>query len=318
MLQTKTNHVNLLMAPLQGFTDNAYRKAYATCFTGIDEFYAPYISLSNNMQVEGLDDLSKNLQGISPVPQILAASMAEFKILMNSIVSLGFIQLNLNMGCPYPMVTRKGRGAALIRKPDLVQEMLDYAVIEKGLKCSIKVRSGVEKDDEIFFLLKRLKLDLLDALIIHPRTALQQYRGMADTSVAVQCVKSYPGLTWIYNGDIVSYDIFKEKQLALPEVHQWMLGRGLLENPFLPWQIKAGNEKLPEDWEKQLVFFMDKLLALLLDDSHDVWHALNRARIQLSTMLNGFPEFRREKKFIVKCKSMEELEAMIGKMKSSV
>jgi tRNA-dihydrouridine synthase B len=315
MVQCDSLQPKLMMAPLQGFTEAAYREAFHNCFGTIDAYYAPYVTLNKHMEPDGLKDLMVQMpENMNLVPQVLAASLPELSVLLKSISHLGYTQVNLNMGCPYPMVTRKGRGAALIRNPALVKQMIELVYSETDLKLSIKVRSGMEKENELLSLLSQLPLEKLDAIILHPRTAAQRYHGTANTDVAVQCVKDYPNVTWIYNGDIVSYRVYEEKQALLPGVQQWMIGRGLLENPFLAGQIRQQTDTLPTGWEKQLAGFMKTLVGCLIKDSHDEWHALNRSKIQLTQLLIGFPMYKKERKQMGKCRSMQELNLLINQM----
>lgn len=317
-LQAEPCQPVLYMAPLQGYTDAAYREAFQRCFGTVEACFAPYISLGKQMKVEGLDDLlvPKPYQQ-TLIPQLLASSLPELSVLLNAIAVHGYQEVNMNMGCPYPMVTGKGRGAALIRKPELVKQMIEFAVHELDMKFSIKVRSGMESNEEIFSLLDKLPLDKLNAVILHPRTARQLYRGIADTALAVRCVKAYPHVRWVYNGDVFCFNDYVQKQELLPEVKHWMLGRGLLENPFLPGLILQQHDGLPPGWEQQLVRFMDTLLDCLIRDSHDEWHALNRGRIQLTYLLNGFQEFKKERKQVVKSRSINDLRNAISNIARS-
>ena len=99
----------IYLAPLQGFTDFIYREIYADVFGSIDAFFIPYISLKNKellpkykIEIRPENNLQNRV-----VPQVLAGNSDELLFLAEIIKDLGFSEINLNLGCPYPMVTNR-------------------------------------------------------------------------------------------------------------------------------------------------------------------------------------------------------------------
>jgi tRNA-dihydrouridine synthase len=229
----------IYLAPLQGFTDFVYRKAYAEIFQYIDAFFVPYISVKNN------EVLKKYLKDIQPennpqirvIPQVLASNAEEMLLLSEILQQKGYTEINLNLGCPYPMVTNRGKGAGLLPHPETLKEILSVFFEKTNLRLSVKMRVGLNSANEIEQIIPVLKQFPLTEVILHPRIAKQLYEGEILHSAfefALQNLK-HP---LVYNGDIFSVDDFKLCNQKFRATDTFMLGRGILMNPFLPAEIK--------------------------------------------------------------------------------
>src|SRR6187402_1035356 len=99
----------LLSSPLQGFTDFRFRNAQNKFFGGIDTFYSPYIRLNGKLEIKNSynrDLIPENNEGLEVIPQVLTNDADEFIFVAKYVQSLGYKELNWNLGCPYPMVAR--------------------------------------------------------------------------------------------------------------------------------------------------------------------------------------------------------------------
>ena len=113
----------LLSSPLQGFTDFRFRNAIHHYFGGIDTYYSPYIRLNGKMVIKSSyerDLLPENNLGLEVIPQVITNDADEFLFVANYVKSLGYKELNWNLGCPYPMVTKSGMGSGLICQTDKI------------------------------------------------------------------------------------------------------------------------------------------------------------------------------------------------------
>ena len=244
-------------APIQGYTDNEYRNVHSAFFGGIDFYYTPYLSVENSGNIKLLTEIERvpdQLKSLT-IPQLLAANINETKTIANHIAHEDFKMVNLNLGCPYPMVTRKGRGAALIGKPLLVKQMVEMLIENFGFTVSLKMRSGLESEYEIFTFLDCFPHSIVKQIIVHPRVALQLYKGKADVEIFGQCKEMYPETDFVYNGDIASVSDFNRISTIFPDQKKWMIGRGLMLNPALASEIKT---------EKKIHYINKKLLLLHL------------------------------------------------------
>ena len=112
-------------APLQGFTESAYRLAHSKFAPGIHTYYTPFLRLEKG-EVRAKD--LRDLQTEHPyhlVPQIIVRDVEEFNLLTKTVTELGFKEIDINMGCPYPMQTKSGRGSGILPHPEKVREILD-------------------------------------------------------------------------------------------------------------------------------------------------------------------------------------------------
>lgn len=316
MIEIKNSNI-IHLAPLQGVTDKTYRSVFNSHINNVDFFYTPYLSLENNGAIKMLEDvvgLNDDIQ-FKTIPQILPNSLSELKILIKPIIKHGFQCLNINMGCPYPMVTRKGRGAALILEPEIVSDLINYVNDNTQLQISIKVRSGVENHNDIFTLIDQIPTEKIKKIIVHPRIAKQLYKGQADIKLFKKCCDLYPNANFIYNGDIRSYKDFISKKTILEEQREWMIGRGLIEDPFLAWQIKSLSLGKPLNFETKLQEFSIFLVESIKKDSKDSGHAINRCKHQFKLLFNGNERYRKIAKKIKKSVDIYEIEELINELK---
>jgi tRNA-dihydrouridine synthase B len=254
------NNTAIYLAPLQGFTDFVYRKAYAEIFQGVEAFFIPYISVKNNqvLMKHEKEILPENNPQTRVIPQVLAGTADEMLFLSGFLKDKGHDEINLNLGCPYPMITNRGKGAGLLPYPDKIKELLTSFFEKTDLQLSVKLRAGLNSANEIEQIIPVLNEFPLKEVIFHPRIAKQMYEGDVKDS-AFQFAENHLKHRLVYNGDIFSVDDFKNKQQLFPQTAHWMLGRGVLMNPFLPAEInnieipdKVKLEKLKEF--HQLVF----------------------------------------------------------------
>lgn len=239
----------LLSSPLQGFTDFRFRNAFQKYFGGIDTFYAPYIRLNGKMVIKPNYDRDiqlKNNRTINVIPQIMTNSADEFIFVTKFVQSLGYKELNWNLGCPYPMVTNKCLGSGLINNPDRIDRILDRVHTETDIVVSMKMRMGYEHAGEIIDSFPVLGKYPLKNIAIHARIGKQLYKGGVDLEGFQRCVDHSPHKLY-YNGDITTVARFREMKERFPMIDHWMLGRGLIADPFLPNMIKNQTEEYPED-----------------------------------------------------------------------
>ncbi|HWS01537.1 MAG TPA: tRNA-dihydrouridine synthase family protein, partial [Prolixibacteraceae bacterium] len=166
----------IYFAPLQESTDFVYRRAHALHFSGIDKYFSPYLLVQKDGGIRKShlrDTAPENCSGYSMVPQILAGNSADFLFLAMHLENLGYEEINWNLGCPYPMVTRKGMGSGLLPLPTKIREILDSSLPKLNSRISVKMRAGLVSPDEIFQVVPVLNDYPLAEVIFHPRTAKQ-------------------------------------------------------------------------------------------------------------------------------------------------
>ncbi len=239
----------LLSSPLQGFTDFRFRNTFNKYFGGIDTFYSPYIRLNGKLEIKPAyerDNLFKNNTVPELIPQIMTNDADEFLFVAKYVQELGYKELNWNLGCPYPMVTKRGMGSGLICEPLKINDILNKVHSESDIIVSMKMRMGYENSEEILDVFPILENYPIKNIAIHARIGKQLYKGGVDLDSFQRCLDNTNHKIY-YNGDITSVAKFKEMQKRFPTIDHWMIGRGLIADPFLPSMIKNNSETYPEN-----------------------------------------------------------------------
>jgi tRNA-dihydrouridine synthase B len=169
--------ITVYQAPIQGFTDFVYRKVFYEIFREPDSFFIPYILLKNGELPKKYisEILPENNPQEKVIPQVLAANCEELLIQSEILKNYGYTEINLNLGCPYPMVTNRKRGSGLLPFPGEILKMLDGFFSKSNLKLSVKLRTGLTDPEEIKQIIPVLNEFPLSEVILHPRIARQLY-----------------------------------------------------------------------------------------------------------------------------------------------
>jgi len=168
----------------------------------------------------------------------MAGNSHDFLFLSKQLSELGYEEINWNLGCPYPMVARKGMGSGLLPHPEKIREILDHSLPQLNCRISVKLRAGLVSSEEIFEVVQVLNDYPISEVIFHPRVAKLLYNGSPDWALFEQVLDliNHP---LVYNGDLLTPEDFKNAQAQFKTVSTWMIGRGMLKNPFLASEIKG-------------------------------------------------------------------------------
>lgn len=231
----------VIMAPMRGYTDTIYRAVWGRHFRGLDEAMAPFISLhkASEVSLKTLGDLVPRSPSPLPVtPQMLGNQPDAFIDLAALLADQGYGELNWNLGCPFPMVAKKARGSGLLCHPDRVDAFLERVCASAPLAVSVKIRLGRQRREEMEAILPVLNRYPLSRVVVHPRIGTQMYTGRPDLAAFTRFLAACRHPV-VYNGDIWSEEDFMALSKRYPGVSSWMLGRGLLADPFLPERIRG-------------------------------------------------------------------------------
>ena len=242
-------NTTLLSSPLQGFTDFRFRNAFHKYFGGIDTFYSPYIKLNGKLVVKGSyerDILPENNSTLEVIPQIITNDAEEFLFVAKYVQQFGYKELNWNLGCPYPMVAKCGMGSGLIKNTDQIEHILKRVHNETDIIVSMKMRMGYENPTEILDVFPILDQYPIKNIAIHARIGKQLYKGGVDLDSFQNCL-AHTKHKLYYNGDITSVAKFQEMQERFPSIDHFMIGRGLIADPFLPSMIKNNTTEYPKN-----------------------------------------------------------------------
>ena len=300
----------LSLGPFQGITDAPFRNVFKRHFSGINKFYTPFFTgihkeeHAKNLQGEEIDPSCNDVNTLTP--QILSTDAAEILRFAKQCKELGFKEINLNMGCPFPRVANKKRGSGLLPYPDKVEAMLERVFEEIDIKFSVKCRLGYFSPEEIDAVIPIFNKYPLSELIIHPRIGKQLYKGEADVE-RFKSLIPYINAPLVYNGDIFSVESFQRIREAVQPVNQFMLGRGILANPFLAEEITGGAWNAPERTERLHRYVLD-LYEDRLRHAGGSPKVLGRMKELWSYLMNSFEEPQVVWRRIKKLNSIKEYE----------
>ncbi|MBW6410121.1 tRNA dihydrouridine synthase [Clostridium weizhouense] len=228
------------LAPMEGITGYIYRNSYKKFFDNIDKYFTPFIvtNKSKSLKTKELRDvLPENNKGINIVPQILTNDSKGFIMTSRKLQQLGYNEVNLNLGCPAGTVVSKNRGSGFLAKREELDKFLEEIFKIDDMKISIKTRIGKDSPEEFYELLKLYNKYPIEELIIHPRTQKDFYGNKPNLEVFKDAL-SLSSNPICYNGDIFTVDDYNKLIKTFPEVKTVMIGRGILANPWLMYEIK--------------------------------------------------------------------------------
>lgn len=269
-----------MAAPLQGYTDVAWRHFHADIYGGIDTYFTPFLRVEHGVV------RSRDLRGIvSPlndnnhiVPQILFRDVDEFDVLVYAVTHSGYREIDLNLGCPFPPQVKHGRGAALLSRPDTLK-VIRERMIDKyhDVSFSAKIRLGMSDSHEWKDFIEQINLMPLSHLTVHPRIANQQYTGTLDMEQfgEILLASAHPV---IYNGDLVSIETVKDIVNRYSRLDGIMIGRGLLLRPSLAAEWSSGKEMAVSDRIAAILKFHSALFDYYSDNLCDEAQILSKIK----------------------------------------
>ena len=249
-------------APLQGYTDDAYRRIHHQLIGGICTYYTPFVRMeAGGVRSKDMRDIRPEFnEGVPVVPQIILKSMKEFEYQVGIVEEKGYTRIDLNLGCPFPMQAKHGRGSGLLAHTDIIADMAQSIASKKHLQFSVKMRLGWEDADEWRPVLDILNETPLQQITLHPRIGTQQYKGALDMQAFEACYQAckHP---LVYNGDITSVADIHRIEQAYPQLAGIMIGRGLLARPSLAIEYASGKEQTWEERRATLLEMHSQLQA---------------------------------------------------------
>ena len=298
----------ILFAPIQGVTDYHFRNTFNRFFDGVDYMFSPYLRVDKDMLLKKSkikDVKSENNRNLNLIPQIMTNKPDEFIYLSKFLSDEGYEHINWNLGCPFAMVTNRELGSGLLPNPNKIEDILEKVLPTISGKVSIKMRLGLENEEDIFKILPILDKFPLSEIIIHPRTGVQMYKGNVNTDIFEKCLNLSKHKI-CYNGDINTLDDYLKLSDRFKTVNSWMLGRGLIINPFLAMHIKQADESFSENKMEKFKAFHDALAEEYINSLSGPSHILSRMRVFWEYFSLSFSNTHKVYKRIKKATSIQK------------
>lgn len=250
-------------APVQGYTDWTYRNIHEKHFGGVDAYYTPFIRVEkgDSFRSRDMKDCDPELNSVHRlIPQVLGGDAEELDVCLQMLEGRGYKQVDINMGCPFTMVSRRGKGAGILPFPEKVRELMNVVKEYPGVHCSVKMRLGWEDPTECLALLPVLNEAPLASVILHARVGIQEYKGTTNEDAFEAFYKAcvHPVM---YNGDVLTPADIHRVTERFPRLEGVMIGRGLLANPALAVEYVRGKSLSPEERMQKFRLFHAELLA---------------------------------------------------------
>lgn len=242
----------LMLAPMQGLTNRALRAVYAN-EAKPDLLFTEFVRVRPRAKVMvAQSDFTEALATSARIPlvvQVIGCAAEGVVAATRELVERGVEHINVNMGCPFGRMTSVLAGGGMFKDPQSVEPMLkELRGIVPG-SLSVKTRTGLDDERQLFRLWPAFENAGVDFMVVHPRTVKQKYKGAANHAITQELVEQST-VPVIANGDISSPAQAREV-LARTGAHGLMLGRGAIADPHLFRRIRRNEEVSPDVAERK-------------------------------------------------------------------
>ena len=226
------------LAPMQDVTTLQFMRV-------IDRYGGPEIYWTEYFRVHGdsrpekwiLDSITKNPTGKPVVAQLIGNDIPALVRNAKLLQKFPVAAIDLNLGCPAPIVYRKCAGGGLLREPAKIDAILGALRDAVTIPFTVKTRLGFESAAEFDALLALFAKHPIDLLTVHARTVKQMYRPGVRYDLIALAAKQMK-CPVLLNGNVFSAAQAKQL-LAETQVRGLMIGRGAIRNQWLFDQIRA-------------------------------------------------------------------------------
>lgn len=304
---------NIILAPMAGVTDLPFRLLCKEQGAGLlcMEMVSAKAIYYNNKNTESLMEIDERERPVSL--QLFGSDADIMSEMAKKIEEKPFDILDINMGCPVPKVAGNGEGSALMKKPELVREIVSKVVKATCKPVTVKIRKGFDESCVNAVEIAKIIEDCgAAAVAVHGRTREQYYSGRADWDIIRQ-VKEAVSIPVIGNGDVTGPESAK-KMLEETGVDGIMIGRAARGNPWIFGQIKEYLETgtLPQKPELSEVREMMLRHAKMQLECKGEYTGIREMRKHVAWYTAGYPNSAKLRAKINEVETYQELEALLN------
>jgi nifR3 family TIM-barrel protein len=226
------------LAPMQDITDLPFWRLIAR-YGGPDVYFTEYFRVYPGSRLDRniLRSLTENPTGKPAVAQMIGNDPVELARTARELQRHPVAAIDLNLGCPAPVVYRKCAGGGLLRDPDRIDRILGTLREAVAIPLTVKTRVGFDHPEGFDRLLALFARHGVDLVTVHGRTVREMYRAPVHYDLIARAVEvlSCPVLA---NGNVHSA---RHGWRVLQETgaRGLMIGRGAIRNPWIFPQFRG-------------------------------------------------------------------------------
>jgi len=306
---------NLFLAPLAGYTDRAFRElclSYGASFTYTEMVSAEALA-RGSVKTMGLMERAPGEDQLGI--QIFLSEPDQIRRALPRLLTYRPTLIDINCGCPVPKVVKTGAGAALMRSPDSVYEIVKACTELCDLPVSVKIRSGWDASSLTYLETASAAVNAGAAMVgLHARTRVQGYAGKADWNHIKELVQAVP-VPVIGSGDLFSPED-AAGMMTSTGCAGVMFARGAIGNPAIFQKTRDLLEgKVPGDGsrvsaEEQLQIGRRHLLMAVEFKGERI--GCKEMKKHFSAYTKGLPDGSSLRNELMRCSTVAEYEAVIS------
>ncbi len=234
----------LVLAPMQDVTDLPFMRVIARRGAP-DWFVTEYFRVHPDSVAHPyiLRSITENRTGKPVFAQMIGSDLPSLVRTAKQLAALPVAGIDLNLGCPAPIVCRKNAGGGLLREPEEIDRLLEALREAVPGRFTVKTRLGFADEAEFPRLLEIFRKHAIDGLTIHGRTVKDLYQTPVRPDFVRMAVEALP-CPVIANGNVVDVSTGLS-YLSKTQAAGLMIGRGAIRNPWIFSQLIAAFEGVP-------------------------------------------------------------------------
>jgi len=298
-----------IMAPMAGVTDLPFRLLCKEQGAGLvmTEMISAKAIMHNNRNTNALMEIHPD-EGHVAI-QLFGSDPKIISEMAKRIEELPFSILNINMGCPMPKIVNNGEGAALMKSPKLVHEIVYETARAINKPVTVKIRKGFNDESINAVEIAKIAENAGATMVaVHGRTREQYYNGRADWGI-IREVKEALSIPVIGNGDVTSVSQAAAMK-AETGVDGVMVARGGQGNPWIFSELvtyeKTGEIK-PKPTKEEMINMILRHAKLMIKYKGD-YTGLREMRKHVAWYTKGLHGSAKLRDKINKIETYEELE----------
>jgi tRNA-dihydrouridine synthase B len=227
----------LALAPMQDVTDLSFLRLMSQ-YGGADLYFTEYfrVHATSTLDKYILKSITSNPTGRPVIAQMIGNDIPSLVRTARELQSYPIAAVDLNLGCPAPVVYRKCAGGGLLREPGRIDGILAALREAVKIKFTVKTRIGFDSAATFSELMPIFARHSLDLLTVHGRTVKEMYGPEVHYEYIARAASEMP-CPVIANGNVFSAN-GAAQILCDTGAKGLMIGRGAIRNPWLFEQIR--------------------------------------------------------------------------------